>query len=157
MNPFADLMRPILCRPGDAPAPSHAQAPRREIPPRLDLPEVVNPWGLTPVEAEVIRLIVEGLSSQEIGARLKRSQKTIEVHRTHILEKMEMHSTVVAAVAWVRFTMQAKGGDERTTGPTQTTAAAAIRTGKSVTLAPIVAVDFGTDGLEIPTFRKGPA
>ena len=47
---------------------------------------------LTRREAEVLEMVVTGLSSKEIGARLKVSFKTIEAHRAKIMRKMEANS-----------------------------------------------------------------
>lgn len=160
MNPFADIARPIVNRPGDPIEPRHTRAPdaqRARPEPLAPLPAVANPWSLTPLEAEVMRLIVDGLTSQEIGERLHRSTKTIELYRQRILERMGMHSTIVAVVAWVRFTLLAqdlRDAGARAAAPSPTVAAAAIRTGERVTLAPIGAVDFGVDGLDVPASAK---
>lgn len=47
--------------------------------------------GLTEREREVICLIAEGLTNREIGERLHISVKTVETHRTHIMEKLDLH------------------------------------------------------------------
>lgn len=44
---------------------------------------------LTPREREVLRMVVAGLSSREIGEQLDVSFKTIEAHRAKIMKKME--------------------------------------------------------------------
>jgi two-component system, LuxR family, response regulator FixJ len=44
---------------------------------------------LTPREAEILKLVVDGLSSKEIAAQLKVSFKTVEAHRAKIMRKME--------------------------------------------------------------------
>ncbi len=44
---------------------------------------------LTEREHEVLRLVVEGLSSKEIGYRLHVTCKTVEAHRLRIMKKME--------------------------------------------------------------------
>ena len=49
---------------------------------------------LTRREQEVMRLVVQGLSSKEIGPKLFISPKTVENHRTKIMEKLEMDSLV---------------------------------------------------------------
>lgn len=46
---------------------------------------------LTPRELQVLRLIGRGMSRQEIADTLHRSVKTIDTHRTAILEKLELH------------------------------------------------------------------
>ena len=47
--------------------------------------------ALTPREREVLRLIAEGLSGKEIAATLGVSAKTIETHRSRIMEKLGIH------------------------------------------------------------------
>jgi DNA-binding NarL/FixJ family response regulator len=43
---------------------------------------------LTPTQIKVLRLILEGHSNREIAEMLKRSVRTIEVHRAHVMEKL---------------------------------------------------------------------
>jgi DNA-binding CsgD family transcriptional regulator len=55
-------------------------------------------WTLTAREAEVCRLMgVECLSSKLIARRLGLSFRTVECHRSHVLEKMGVHSTAELA------------------------------------------------------------
>lgn len=49
---------------------------------------------LTDKEKEVMKMIVSGLSSKEIAGRLSISSKTVDVHRTRILEKMGASSSI---------------------------------------------------------------
>jgi len=49
---------------------------------------------LTPREQQVMRLVAEGLSTKEIGEELFISPKTVENHRSSILNKLELHSTM---------------------------------------------------------------
>ncbi len=49
---------------------------------------------LTPREQEVMRLLAEGLSRKEIGERLFISPKTVENHRSNIMSKLGLHSTM---------------------------------------------------------------
>jgi DNA-binding NarL/FixJ family response regulator len=43
---------------------------------------------LTPVEKKVLRLIVEGMGNKQVARILKRSVRTIEDHRSHIMTKL---------------------------------------------------------------------
>lgn len=47
--------------------------------------------GLTEREREVVCLIADGLTNKEIAERLHISVKTVETHRTHIMEKLDLH------------------------------------------------------------------
>lgn len=49
---------------------------------------------LTPRETEVVKLIAEGHSSQEIADILSISLKTVDRHRTNLLEKLNMNDRV---------------------------------------------------------------
>ncbi len=48
--------------------------------------------GLTEREQEVLKLIADGLSNQEIADRLTISVKTVERHRANIMGKLNLHS-----------------------------------------------------------------
>lgn len=55
-------------------------------------------------ELEVLRLFGEGWSTEEIAARLHLSPKTVDVHRAHIKEKLELKTTpefTRFAIRWV--------------------------------------------------------
>ena len=52
---------------------------------------------LTPREQEVMAMVAEGLSTNEIGERLFISPKTIENHRSSIMRKLDLHSTIEIA------------------------------------------------------------
>jgi len=47
---------------------------------------------LTPREREVMGLVVAGKSNKQIAAELGLSQKTVEVHRAHVMQKMQAES-----------------------------------------------------------------
>jgi DNA-binding NarL/FixJ family response regulator len=49
---------------------------------------------LTPRETEIVKLIAEGHSSQEIAELLVISPKTVERHRANVLEKLDMSDRV---------------------------------------------------------------
>lgn len=48
--------------------------------------------ALSPREREVLQLMAEGRSTKQIAADLYLSAKTIETHRKHIMEKLELYS-----------------------------------------------------------------
>jgi DNA-binding NarL/FixJ family response regulator len=60
-------------------------------------PRCVSPSGyeaLTSREQEIFALLAEGQSLKHIAARLCISPKTVENHRTSIMRKLDLHSTV---------------------------------------------------------------
>ena len=48
--------------------------------------------ALTPREAEVMRLVTSGKANKVVGAELGVSQRTVEIHRAHVMEKMRAGS-----------------------------------------------------------------
>jgi DNA-binding NarL/FixJ family response regulator len=50
--------------------------------------------SLTPREQEIMRLLAEGLSVKEIAAKLFISPKTVENHRSNIMNKLGLHSAM---------------------------------------------------------------
>ena len=49
--------------------------------------------SLTAREMEVLQVLAEGFSVKEISANLYISKNTVNSHRTHIMEKLDIHST----------------------------------------------------------------
>jgi len=49
---------------------------------------------LTSREQEIMVFLAEGLSSKEIAEKLFISPKTVDNHRTNILRKLNLHSTI---------------------------------------------------------------
>jgi len=58
--------------------------------------------GLSAREREVLQLIAEGKSNKEIAQLLALAVSTVESHRKHIMEKLDLHNTA----AMVRFAMR---------------------------------------------------
>lgn len=56
---------------------------------------------LTPRERDVLRLLVEGLGSEEIGERLGITNNTVRTHVQGILNKLQVHSRLEAATVAV--------------------------------------------------------
>ncbi len=48
---------------------------------------------LTPREREVAALLMDGLTSKEIGKALSISHRTVEIHRARLMRKYQAHST----------------------------------------------------------------
>ena len=49
---------------------------------------------LTPRELQMVKLIAEGHTNEEIAVMLVISRKTVDNHRGHILEKLELRNRV---------------------------------------------------------------
>jgi len=58
--------------------------------------------ALSEREREVFQLIAEGHSSKEIAHQLSLSPATVETHRTHILQKLDVHNTAELVLYAVR-------------------------------------------------------
>jgi DNA-binding NarL/FixJ family response regulator len=61
--------------------------------------------GLTPREAEVLRLLVHGLSDREIAETLSISERTAGNHVQHAMQKLGVDSRTAAAVFAVRHVL----------------------------------------------------
>ncbi len=57
---------------------------------------------LTDREKEVFQLLAEGKSAKEIASILNLSPYTIETHRTHVMQKLDLHSSVDLVLYAVR-------------------------------------------------------
>jgi pimeloyl-ACP methyl ester carboxylesterase/DNA-binding CsgD family transcriptional regulator len=72
----------------------------------LGTPEVVPPGSLgdlTERELEVLALVANGLSNEEIGTRLFLSARTVERHLTNIYAKLRLSGKAARAAAAARF------------------------------------------------------
>jgi two-component system response regulator FixJ len=57
---------------------------------------------LSPREVEVARLVAEGLPSKTISQQLDISERTVQVHRLHLMGKLEVHSVAeLAKLIWL--------------------------------------------------------
>jgi len=63
---------------------------------------LVMPRELAAREREVVQLVAEGKTSKEIAVMLGVSVKTVETHRSNILIKLKIHSTVELVMYAVR-------------------------------------------------------
>ena len=48
--------------------------------------------GLSPREREVLQLFAEGKNTKQIARQLSRSPKTVEMHRRHVMQKLDLYS-----------------------------------------------------------------
>jgi DNA-binding NarL/FixJ family response regulator len=56
-------------------------------------PPVKKATGLTARELEVIQLVAEGQPNKQVAAELNISIKTVEKHRQHLMDKLNIHDT----------------------------------------------------------------
>jgi len=88
----AELVRAVSAvRKGEGYSP--AKAPSRIIVKEpVPLADKSNPLlELTPRQHQVLKLIAEGYSTREIARALEISVKTVESHRTHLMERLNIH------------------------------------------------------------------
>ncbi|KQV52615.1 hypothetical protein ASC95_07240 [Pelomonas sp. Root1217] len=95
----AQLARQLGAEPLSAQLNSVANRGRVEIWPDEGGAPSASPQGLTAREVEVLALLVEGRSNREIAAALFISVKTVSVHVSNILAKLEVPSRGAAAAA----------------------------------------------------------
>ncbi|HEV8539084.1 MAG TPA: response regulator transcription factor [Bacteroidota bacterium] len=57
-----------------------------------EIPNFIAHSLLTPKEREVLQLVAEGHATKEIAYRLGVSTKTIEHHRQHVMDKLDIHT-----------------------------------------------------------------
>jgi DNA-binding CsgD family transcriptional regulator len=75
----ASACRSMLRRAGVAPTPAR---------PAAHLPSVLAAHGVTGREAEVLRMVGEGMSNREVGERLFLSPRTVEKHVENLGRKL---------------------------------------------------------------------
>ncbi|MHC4710569.1 MAG: LuxR C-terminal-related transcriptional regulator, partial [Planctomycetota bacterium] len=59
---------------------------------QMSAADAFSPSALTPREREVLQLLAEGQTTKQIAAQLHVSAKTVETHRMHIMDRLELHS-----------------------------------------------------------------
>lgn len=75
-------------------AQAQIQNPAREMAPIAD--ESIS--ALTKRELEILRLVAEGLTNEEIGKRIFISEKTVKTHLTNIFDKLKVNNRFKAAL-----------------------------------------------------------
>ncbi|MCP3961759.1 MAG: response regulator transcription factor [bacterium] len=73
--------------------------------------------GLTAREREVLQMVAEGLTSQEIAAELFLSERTVAAHRRHLAEKLGIHSVAGLTKYAIRHGLTTVERDRRDLGP----------------------------------------
>jgi DNA-binding NarL/FixJ family response regulator len=84
--------------PVSAPVPAPAAAAVPPAPPAPPAAELGGA-GLTRREVDVVRLVAEGLSNQQIARRLVVSEATVKTHLNHVLSKLDVDGRP-GLVAW---------------------------------------------------------
>lgn len=64
--------------------------------------QLLSDYNLTKRETEILNLIVDGLTSQEIAQKLYISPRTVDTHRANLMQKLSINNTA----ALVRFAIQ---------------------------------------------------
>jgi NarL family two-component system response regulator LiaR len=80
--------------------PTIARKLMRELNQPAKLPPTTDP--LTEREVEVLRLVAQGLSNDEIAERLVVSERTVRTHVSHILDKLHLANRTQMALYAVR-------------------------------------------------------
>lgn len=115
MNPFAGLMAPMV----DRPCVSRSEQVRKARPAalskvkwpprgdgkwkRLDFPAIANPWGLTPMQCEVMNLRTQGGRYVAIASKLKITAKSVWSHLDVVRKKMDVEQIREAEKIWGRW------------------------------------------------------
>jgi RNA polymerase sigma factor (sigma-70 family) len=71
-----------------------AQAQASDVSPEVD--ESIK--ALTKREMEILRLVAEGLTNEEIGKKIFISEKTVKTHLTNIFDKLKVNNRFKAAL-----------------------------------------------------------
>lgn len=85
-----------------------AQVNGRSAKPQLQLETTETTFGLSDREKQVLNLVVDGLSNQEIADRLFLSQDTVKTHLRHVMEKLRVSDRTQAAVKAIRCGLDRK-------------------------------------------------
>jgi NarL family two-component system response regulator LiaR len=76
-----------------------------------DPAEKPTPEPLTAREVQVLRLLAEGLSNEEIAAQLGISEVTVRTHISHLLAKLHMANRVRATLYALREGISSVGSE----------------------------------------------
>lgn len=61
-----------------------------------------DPWGLTPLELELVQYMAKGLSNAEVGKVMNLERRTVRTHLAHVYKKMGVNTHVEAVVLALR-------------------------------------------------------
>ena len=62
----------------------------------------IDPYGLTPVEREVLAFVAKGLSNAEVGRVMSIERRTVRTHLAHIYRKLGVNTHVEAVIKAMR-------------------------------------------------------
>ncbi|WP_406682775.1 response regulator transcription factor [Seonamhaeicola sp. MEBiC1930] len=65
-------------------------------------PEIEKIKFLSPSERTIVRLVAQGMSSKEIGEHLCISSRTVEKHRSNIIQKLDLSHEMDALSSWAQ-------------------------------------------------------
>ena len=91
---LADNLRIVVARGNSGPFFSTGSATKTEIDEQTNKDDTfLLKHKISEREMEVVRLIADGLNSEEIATRLFLSEHTVKTHRKNILEKLNLSNT----------------------------------------------------------------
>lgn len=70
-------------------------------------PRVVNPFGLSPTECEVFRLLCEGMDQEQASQAMGIARKSVATYVHRVKQKMGALSTTHACLIWDRWARSA--------------------------------------------------
>jgi len=90
---------------------THCENQRTQLQSRHELKQRVD--SCTPRERDVMQLMVRGMTSKSIADNLAISPRTVEIHRAHVMEKMQAASlpALVQMLTQLRSFPDEKGGE----------------------------------------------
>ena len=93
---------------------SNARAHRTQLQEAIEHEKFVARYEtLTPREREVLGLLVRGLLNKQAGFELEITEYTVQVHRAHIMRKMQADSFATLVRLAVKFTVEPPRGVEQ--------------------------------------------
>ena len=101
---LARLLRDVIEAHASSEQPASPRAPDPERPASPNLPDAVADvdWGLTPRQHEVLALLMQGKSNQQIAEVMGLSEHTVKVHMAAIFRTLGVHSRVEAALTGLK-------------------------------------------------------